>query len=377
LVKLLTQRRSRALEASYYMSNYLGKQGTERCIMALDLIKNIGKDELKLEENEDARSTSASSEGGNGDSSSEISSGTELDPALTLASATETVVPPVFGRLGSLWSWVWCRRRAPQLAPLHEVMPEECADCVVVRATRMQEAKLRSRTAVRPQQLRQRSKPWRTTQTKVAASDMKDCASFIPPPPGLAHLPGRQVNNREPVLPVGPPPGLPLPFIRGPKSSSQHLGSFKPPPGLPSPVNLPQASPEYTVQGFRREATNILKDLKIHKNVGLAVLKVRLQGVPCDRQAAEFADILTMVLEETRGPARRVCVAFVGGLTKAFELENCILGLQAFFKEIYEDLQIEVPDLSKRIASELLPTLKPLLEAKDFARIASLRDSCT
>ena len=181
--------------------------------------------------------------------------------------------------------------------------------------------------------------------------------------------------NCESVLQIEAPPGLPLPSEF--QSPDKSRCGFRPPPGLDVPSHLLPAVHGYTVQGFRREANNILKELKMHKNVGLAVSQVRLQQVPFHRQAAEFADILTMVLEETRGPARRVCVAFVGGLTKAFELENCILGLQAFFKEIYEDLQIEVPDLSKRIASELLPTLKPLLEAKDFARIASLRDSCT
>merc|ERR1719410_393796 len=135
MVKLLTQRRSRALEASYYMSNYLGKQGTERCIMALDLIKNIGKDELKLEENEDARSTSASSEGGNGDSSSEISSGTELDTTLTLVSANYTVDQRPPSRFGSLWAWVYCRRRAPQPVPCCTAVPQ-CADHAEVRVAK-------------------------------------------------------------------------------------------------------------------------------------------------------------------------------------------------------------------------------------------------
>jgi len=127
------------------------------------------------------------------------------------------------------------------------------------------------------------------------------------------------------------------------------------------------------VQGFRREATHVLRELKIHKNVGLAVSQIRMQGVPHHRQAAEFADLLTMALEETRGPARRVCVAFIGGLTKAFTVGQCILGLETFFREIYEDLRIEVPDLSKRVASELLPTLESLLQADDFERVAALQ----
>jgi len=75
---------------------------------------------------------------------------------------------------------------------------------------------------------------------------------------------------------------------------------------------------EHTVQGFRQEATNILKELKLHTNVGLVVSQVRLQGGASQRQTADFADLLTMALEERRGPARRVCVVFIGGLTHAF-----------------------------------------------------------
>jgi len=180
-------------------------------------------------------------------------------------------------------------------------------------------------------------------------------------------------RSREPIPLIEPPPGLSLP--REPQSSKS-FPSFRPPPGLEAPSDSFPAAVEYTAQGFRREATKILRELKLHKNVGLAVSQIRLQGVPHHSQAAEFADLLTMALEETRGPARRVCVAFIGGLTKAFAVEQCILGLEVFFHEIYEDLRIEVPDLSKRIASELLPTLKSLLEADDFERVAALQVHC-
>jgi len=189
---------------------------------------------------------------------------------------------------------------------------------------------------------------------------------------GWGDSPGAQ--SREPILPIEPPPGL-LP----PKEilcCNRTAPSFRPPPGLEAPSDFLPLAAEYTAQGFRREASNILRELKLHKNVGLAVSQIRLQGVPDHRQAAEFADLLTMALEETRGPARRVCVAFIGGLTKAFAVEHCILGLETFFHEIYEDLRIEVPDLSKRIASELLPTLKSLLEADDFERVAALQVHC-
>ena len=180
--------------------------------------------------------------------------------------------------------------------------------------------------------------------------------------------------NRESVLQIEAPPGLPLPSEF--QSPDKSRCGFRPPPGLDVPSHLLPAVHGYTVRGFRREANNILKELKMHKNVGLAVSQVRLQQVPFHRQAAEFADLLTMALEERRGPARRVCVAFIGGLTKAFAVPQCIAGLETFFLEIYEDLRIEVPDLSKRIASELLPTLRSLLDVDDFERVAALQVHC-
>jgi len=133
---------------------------------------------------------------------------------------------------------------------------------------------------------------------------------------------------------------------------------------------------EYTVQGFRREANNILKELKLHNTVGLVVSQVRLQGVPFHRHTAEFADLLTMGLEERRGTTRRVCVVSIGGLTKAFVVPQCIAGLETFFLGIYEDLRVEVPDLSKRIASELLPTLESLLDVYDVERVTALQVHC-
>jgi len=178
----------------------------------------------------------------------------------------------------------------------------------------------------------------------------------VRPPPGLP----------PPVL---PPPGLPPPFV------------MELPPGLPFPevgpvataVNdsnegMPAAS-EYTAQAFRRELAKIMRELRLHKNPGLAVSQVRICGVPQQHQAAEFADILTRAAEESRGPARRTCMAFVGGLTKAFEKKECIAGLRMFFNEVYPDLCTEVPRLRNIVMTELMPTLKAVLEAGEFSAL--------
>jgi len=198
--------------------------------------------------------------------------------------------------------------------------------------------------------------PWRRGQqwqqqqqqeaSKISNKVEKPCA-----PPGLQRA---TVGCRTSTF--QPPPGLPPP-----------PGFIEPPPGLATvgkddgPTGF-----EYTVQAFRRELANIMRELRLHKNAGLAVSQVRSCGVPRDRQASEFADILTRTAEETRGPARRTCMAFVGGLTKAFEKEECIAGLRMFFNEVYPDLSTEVPRLRNIVMTELVPTLKAVLEEAEL-----------
>jgi len=189
------------------------------------------------------------------------------------------------------------------------------------------------------------------------------------------------------------PPGFPrLATTLGGKAKPATLQAcaFRPPPGLPPPPGLIEPPPsilfpavkpfvavsdcneglpaafKYTVQAFRRELANIMRELRLHKNPGLAVSQVRICGVPQDRQAAEFADILTRSAEESRGPARRTCMAFVGGLTRAFKKEECIAGLCMFFDEVYPDLYSEIPRLPQIVITELMPTLKSVLDAGEL-----------
>jgi len=181
------------------------------------------------------------------------------------------------------------------------------------------------------------------------------------------------------------PPGLPPPATNitckaAPATCSHPV--FTPPPGLPSPpglelppgLPLPEAAPaafEYTAQAFRRELTNIMRELRLHKNPGLAVSQVRNCSVPRQRQAAEYADILTRAAEESRGPARRICMAFVGGVAKAFEKEECIAGLRMFFDVVYPDLCDEVPRLRSIVMTELFPVLKVVLEDGELGALQS------
>jgi len=198
-------------------------------------------------------------------------------------------------------------------------------------------------------------------------------------PPGLPP-PATAVDGKAAIAALRapacrPPPGLPPPGLPPPP------GFIELPPGLPFPEVRPiigaehdssKGAPvafEYTAQAFRRELAKIMRELRLHKNPGLAVGQVRTCGVPQERQAAEFADILTRSVEESRGPGRRTCMAFVGGLTKAFAKTECIAGLRTFFDEVYPDFCTEVPRLRIIVMTELVPTLKAVLEDREFTAL--------
>jgi hypothetical protein len=131
--------------------------------------------------------------------------------------------------------------------------------------------------------------------------------------------------------------------------------------------------PVYAPPAFRKELMAILKDLAVDRNVAQAVRRIRVQGVPRERQAAEYADAITFVLEESRGAARRSFVALLAGLAYGvFERKQCIAGLDIFFLDIYQDLQDEVPKLSKMVLTELLPTMGTVFAADELQAYESL-----
>jgi hypothetical protein len=117
----------------------------------------------------------------------------------------------------------------------------------------------------------------------------------------------------------------------------------------------------FDVVTFRRALATILTDLSSDRNVPAAVRRIRLQEVPLASQAKEFADIVTRVVEERRGPVRRCALAFAAGLAaaehSAFDRNACLDGVGLFFNDVYPDLCSEIPRLPAIVASELLPTL--------------------
>lgn len=162
------------------------------------------------------------------------------------------------------------------------------------------------------------------------------------------------------------PPGLSLLTPPAP-APAPLLSGFAPPPGLERPSNLKVIEkPTYSPPAFRKEMMSTFKELAADRNVAKAVRRIRGQCVPQERQAAEFADAVTYVMEEPRGCARRSFVAFVVGLVAAFDKTECAAGLEIFFSTVYPDLLNEVPKLAKIVSIELLPTLGSIFSSEEM-----------
>jgi len=183
-------------------------------------------------------------------------------------------------------------------------------------------------------------------------------------PPGLEGMSG--------------PPGLPprsRPNARARRTqpvgaaAAKPAGPLPPPPPpvtpLPPPVLL-----EFEQAAYRKELSQVLRDLAHGSNVGACVRRIRIQNVPIERQAQEFTDIMTRACEEHRGVVRRLSFAFAVGLSNgAFEREECAFGLMNFFEDVFEELASEVPRLRNKIANEFVPTLRTVFSEEDIGRL--------
>lgn len=144
-------------------------------------------------------------------------------------------------------------------------------------------------------------------------------------------------------------------------------------PTLPAET-LPSATPrEFDQAIYRRELSDVLRDLAGGTNVAAAVRRIRTQNVPRERQAPEFRDILTRAVEENRGVVRRLSFAFAGGLAagepSAFGREECLSGIKLFFEDVFEDLASDVPRLRSKVANELVPTLCMVFSEAEVGRL--------
>jgi len=169
-----------------------------------------------------------------------------------------------------------------------------------------------------------------------------------------------------------------LPVGVGPLASSEPSMIITPPasneavsaPQLPLAPLPPLEPREFDQAVYRKELSNVLRDLANGHTVSASVRRIRAQSVPLEKQAGEFSDILTRAAEEHRGAARRLSFAFAAGLANgAFEHEECMAGLQYFFLEVFEDLAEEVPRLRNKLANELTPTLRTVFSSDELSRL--------
>lgn len=197
----------------------------------------------------------------------------------------------------------------------------------------------------------------------------------IPAPPGFEHLPWHP-------KPVALEYGMPV-YVPG-HHFEQRIGAEPPavqasptdPAAKSEPFARCAAPTKFELTAFHKDLAEIVKALVFTDNSGAAVRRVREWKAPVPRecQAQEYADLLTRAAEEPRGLARRRCFAFAAGLCSgktgnAFARKECIAGVDRFFREVYEDLCLEVPRLPAIVARELVPTLALKLPKKELRSV--------
>lgn len=221
----------------------------------------------------------------------------------------------------------------------------------------------------------------------------------LSPPPGFMAPPGLEAMAPPPGLstPIEgtKPPGVfftDAPSIRPPPlteaqrrtrrrkqasatvAPAQVTSTECPTPPCAKPEPPPPATPrEFDQAIYRKELSDVLRELATGNNVAVAVRRIRVQNVPRERQAQEFCDILTRAAEENRGVVRRLSFAFATGLASgepsAFAREECLAGVQLFFEDVFEDLASEVPRLRNKLANELVPTLRTVFSGQEITRL--------
>jgi len=135
----------------------------------------------------------------------------------------------------------------------------------------------------------------------------------------------------------------------------------------------PPRTSKFDVMSFRRALVAILADLEVDRKAPAAVSRVLSEEVPIKFQAQEFADIITRVVEERRGPIRRCAFTFATGLASAeeqnaFDRGACLNGIGQFFHDVYPALCKELPRLPAIVTKELLPTLRSVFSEAEIKR---------
>jgi len=129
----------------------------------------------------------------------------------------------------------------------------------------------------------------------------------------------------------------------------------------------------FDLRAFRRELTEVMKELGASRDTARARRRFDGLKVPKAFQAAEFSNLVTRVAEERCSASRRAMFAFVAGLAgSVFDKDMCEIGLKAFFDDVYEDLCEEVPRLHDILKTELVPTMRAALSGDTLQRLLPL-----
>jgi hypothetical protein len=148
-----------------------------------------------------------------------------------------------------------------------------------------------------------------------------------------------------------------------------------PPRRQPAPKPTSSLAPQkFESAAYRRELQSVLRDLANSINVSTAVKRIRVHSVPKQQQSVEFCDILTRAAREDYGAARRLYFAFAAGLAaggadSVFDHDECTSGLKFFFSDICDGLSAEVPQLHKRLSTEMIPKMKSAFSSDEVTTL--------
>jgi len=166
-------------------------------------------------------------------------------------------------------------------------------------------------------------------------------------------------RNKPHASPVSLKPAS-SPVASSPKSSS---------PIASSTESSPRTGP-FDLRAFRRELTDVLKELGATRDTAKARGRFSGLKVPSNLQAREFSNLLTRVAEERCSASRRAMFAFIAGLTgSVFDKEMCAEGTKSFFDDVFDDLCEEVPRLPEILKTEFVPTIRAALPAGALCKI--------
>jgi hypothetical protein len=152
-----------------------------------------------------------------------------------------------------------------------------------------------------------------------------------------------------------------------PKAASSPVAAS--PKTCSSAESSPRTGP-FDLRAFRRELTDVMKELGATRDTVRARGRFAGLKVPANLQASEFSNLLTRVAEERCSATRRAMFAFVAGLAgSVFDKDKCAEGIKSFFDDIFDDLCEEVPRLPEILKTELVPTIRAALPTGSLSKI--------